>query len=238
MQVHVISSVNEAVSEELLHKTVIAIDVLRATSTITAALENGSTGVLPVETVQQARTLQDRGDVLGGERYCRKIAGFHLGNSPLEYTSQEIQGRRVILTTTNGTRALHKAHKASHVLAGCLRNAAACAKAAIRLGRDTVILCAGTKDEFSLEDGLCAGLITEHILQARSGALEVNDLGLALRAAYLHSSGKLTETLLASSNGRRLLKIGYKADVVYCAEANVSNLVPILEQGTMVPFHL
>ncbi|MGO4375029.1 2-phosphosulfolactate phosphatase [Paenibacillus sp. MCAF20] len=104
MQVQVISSVNEASSAKFHHKTAIIIDVLRATSTIISAIEAGASCVLPAETVMEARALQKPGDLLGGERFCRKIAGFDLGNSPDEYSEQNVAGKRVILTTTNGTR--------------------------------------------------------------------------------------------------------------------------------------
>lgn len=158
MQVQVISSVNEASSARFHHKTAIIIDVLRATSTIVTAIAAGASCIIPAETVMEARALQRPGDLLGGERFCRKIAGFDVGNSPEEYTEQAVAGKRIILTTTNGTRAIHKSMRADHVLTASLLNAEACARAAIELRRDVVILCAGSHDEFAIEDGLCAAL--------------------------------------------------------------------------------
>ena len=163
MHIEVIANIGEARSDEFLHKTVIVVDVLRATSTIITALMNGSKGVVPVDTVIKAKELARDGDLLGGERYCKKIPGFDFGNSPLEYTREAVQGKRVILTTTNGTRGIQKAIKADRVLAGAIINGRASAAAAIDLKRDTVIVCAGTQDVFSLEDGLCAGFILDEI---------------------------------------------------------------------------
>src|SRR5690606_12087517 len=105
MQVDVIPSVTEATSDEFIHKTVIVIDVLRATSCITTALEYGCAGVIPVETVGQAKSMQKAGQLLAGERFCKRVPGFDLGNSPHEFIQNDVQGRTIIMTTTNGTRA-------------------------------------------------------------------------------------------------------------------------------------
>ncbi|RTE09720.1 2-phosphosulfolactate phosphatase [Paenibacillus whitsoniae] len=235
MHIEVVANIGEARSEEFLHKTVVVVDVLRATSTIITALSNGSRGIVPVETVVKAKELYREGDLLGGERFCKKIPGFDFGNSPLEYTREAVQDRRIILTTTNGTRGIQKALKASHVLAGALMNGRACADAAIQLGRDTVILCAGTQDVFSLEDGLCAGLIMHEIIQ-KLGAehVQANDFGMAMHSAYLTCKHRLLDHLLSCSNGRKMKKSGFLADIILCAQANISESVPILENDHMV----
>ncbi len=237
MHIDVIASVGEARSDDLIHKTVIVIDVLRATSTLITALANGCGAVIPVETVAQAREIQKSGDLLGGERYCKKIPGFDYGNSPMEMQTKDIIGKRLIMTTTNGTRGIQKAHKADHILAGALINGRACAKAASELSRDLVILCAGTQDAFSLEDGLCAGQIVEEFVQsAGSTALEINDLGLAMLGSYRSASSNLEEAMLRCSNGRRLSKLGFRQDITYCAQLNQTELVPILHAAGMVPY--
>jgi len=238
MNIDVIGSIGEARSDELLHKTVIVIDVLRATTTMVAALASGATGVLPTETVLQAREQTNGRDVLGGERNCKKIPGFELGNSPADYTADAVGGRRVILTTTNGTRGIHKAQKAEHVLAGALVNARACAAAAAALKRDVVIVCAGTQDVFALEDGLCAGLlVAELTAPGRAGdAAAVNDFGLAMRACYAQERHRLLDALLGCANGKRLCKLGLRADVDFCAHVDSTALVPVLHSHVMVPF--
>ncbi|PYI55067.1 2-phosphosulfolactate phosphatase [Paenibacillus flagellatus] len=236
MQVDVISSVIEVRSDDFVQKTVIAIDVLRATSTIVTALAHGCSSVVPVETVNQAKQLQLPEDLLGGERFCKKIAGFHFGNSPFEYMTPDIAGKRIVLTTTNGTRAIQKAQRASHVLAGSLLNASACARAAVALKRDVVILCAGTQDEFSLEDGLCAGLLIRKLEDVSNECPETNDFGAAMRLAYDSASDRLEETLLQGSNGKRLSKIGYREDVSFCSQIDRFDLVPILRDQAMIRF--
>lgn len=236
MQVDVIPTVNEARSDDLLQKTVIVIDVLRATSTIVTALAHHCSAVIPVETVNQAKQLQQPDDWLGGERHCKKIPGFHCGNSPSEYTSPELSGKRIIMTTTNGTRAIHKCQRAYRTIAGSLLNAEACAKAAFALKRDVVIVCAGTSDEFCLEDGLCAGLFIRYLQQLSEEHLETNDLGAAMKLAYNHAAERLEETLFESASGKRLCKLGLQSDVSFCAQLNRYDLVPIWKEDAMIRF--
>ncbi|MCZ8512811.1 2-phosphosulfolactate phosphatase [Paenibacillus filicis] len=239
MNIQVIPTVMEARTEELHHKTVVVIDVLRATSTLLTALVNGCKEVIPTETVNGAKSLQQEGDLLGGERGCKKIPGFDLGNSPLEYEPAAVTGKRIILTTTNGTRAIQKAGKISRILVGSLLNARACAARAMECGGELVILCSGTQDVFSLEDGLCAGAILDELIQIAGGAepdnaqtsFKVNDFGLGMLYAYRGVRDRLTETLLASANGKRLTKLGCREDVLYCAQRNTIGIAPEVRGG-------
>lgn len=229
MQVQVISSVNEASSARFHHKTAIIIDVLRATSTIATAISAGALCVIPAETVMEARALQRPGDLLGGERFCRKIAGFDLGNSPEEYTEQVVGGKRIVLTTTNGTRAIHKAMRADHVLTASLLNTEACARTALDLRRDIVILCAGSHDEFAIEDGICAGRVLDK-LQSLSGApVEMDDFGMAMLALYRNRSSNILDTILGGNSGKRLIKLGMKRDIEACSSLDVLRDVPRLQ---------
>ncbi|MFF2090260.1 2-phosphosulfolactate phosphatase [Paenibacillus sp. NPDC058174] len=228
MRVQVISSVNEASSAQFHHKTALIVDVLCASSAIVTALAAGSIGVVPVETVLEARAARQTGDLLGGERFCRKIPGFDLGSSPDEYTSPEVRDRKIILTTTNGTRAIVKSAKADFVLAGALLNASACAKAALELRRDIVILCAGSNDEFALEDGLCAGLLLERLQGMTGGALELDDFGCAMLALYGDRSHAVKETIQQGMTGKKLLKLGLRKDLESCAAIDRYQEVPRL----------
>lgn len=239
MQVDVIASVNEARSDEFIHKTAVVIDVLRATSTIITALSNGCTEVQPAETVCQAKNLWQPGDWLGGERYGKKITGFHAGNSPYEYIGEETRGKKIILTTTNGTRAIQKSYKATHIIAGSFLNASACAHALLSLRKDVVILCSGAQDAFALEDGLCAGLILNELhKQAEHGmTLQINDFGKAMQSAYLQHAEHLLDALLECTGGKRLSKLGYQHDIEYCAGVNTVPVVPIVtNQLCMKPY--
>jgi 2-phosphosulfolactate phosphatase len=239
MHVDVIACASEAISDDFINKTVIVVDVLRATSSIITALEYGSTGIIPVETVYQARNIQTSGDLLGGERYCKKISGFDFGNSPAEYREADIRGKRIIMTTTNGIRAIQKAQKATHIIAGAIINAAACAKAAIQLNRDIIVVCAGTHDEFSLEDGLGAGAIIDELIRySENDTVQLNDFGTSMHCTYTQLKNNLPDAVLNCANGRKLAHMEFHNDVVWCAQENLFSMVPILQDHVLVPFEV
>src|SRR5690625_3630724 len=150
-------------------QTVIVIDVLRATSTIVTALHHGARAVYPVAEVDQARALARHMPqaLLGGEREGVPCEGFHMGNSPLEYTADQVKRRDVILTTTNGTNALQKAvHSgAAAIGTGTLLHASTTAAWCLQQNNSVTLVCAGTHGHFGLEDALGAGCIIEHCVQ-------------------------------------------------------------------------
>jgi len=239
VEITVVPSVNDARSDELINKTAIVIDVLRATSTMLTALAHGCQAIYPVETVLQAKQLQLQhpGYLLGGERYCKKIPGFDVGNSPFEYMDERIAGKTLVITTTNGTRAIQKAGKACTIIAASLLNGKACAAEAYAAKKDIVIICSGTQDAYSCEDGLCAGQLVEELklLAGSSGSeLNVNDFGLSMLHAYRYVQSDLTAALLNCSNGKRLCRLGFQDDVVYCSRMNLIPLVPVIREGKLL----
>jgi 2-phosphosulfolactate phosphatase len=235
MHVDAISNVTEARAEDLVNKTVLVIDVLRATSNIVTGLVNGCCGIIPVETIEQANEVWQSGDLLAGERNCTLIAGFDLSNSPFEYMSPMIQGKRIIMTTTNGTRALQKSQMADTIIACSLINAQACAKAAAKLNQDIILLCSGTNERFCLEDGLCAGLVIEELIKCCDTPPSINDLGMLLRACFAQQKDHITDALKECSTGKRLCSLGFWEDIQFCAQMNLYTLVPALQQGILVP---
>jgi 2-phosphosulfolactate phosphatase len=228
VQIDVFSSVGEVRSEELIGKTVIVIDVLRATSTIVTALAHGCIAIHPMETIGQVKSGQQEGVILGGERFCKKIQGFDLGNSPLEYEPQIVQNRRIMMTTTNGTRAIHKSLRGETIIAGSFLNGTACARKVIQLRRDVVIVCSGTKDRFALEDSLCAGYIIQCIQNLSPNGILADDLGKAMQLAFSNTSDQLAETLLQCESGKRLSRLGYQDDILHCSRLDLYTNVPIL----------
>lgn len=153
-------------------RTVIVVDVLRATSTIVVALHAGFRAVAVVGSVSSARkrakALGADNCVFGGERGGIKIPRFSFGNSPLEYLQanpERISGKTLVFTTTNGTRAVLKSRRAKTVFLGSTINARATARAALLAGADVTILCAGTEGKFSADDFLAAGVLVDRIVQ-------------------------------------------------------------------------
>ncbi|CAM2809886.1 2-phosphosulfolactate phosphatase [Paenibacillus sediminis] len=230
MHVDVIACVNEARSNCFSLKTAVVIDVLRTTSTVITALFHGAAGVIPVETVPQAKSIKQENVILGGERFSRKIPGFDAGNSPYEYMSEDVINKFVVLTTSNGTRAIHKSLRASKLLLGGFINARACASALLALRKDIIIMCAGNQDEFAIEDGLCAGMIIKELIAASQTKIKMNDLGTAMYYAFLGCEDQLYHVILGSAWGHKMEKMGLAADVEYCCGLNQVPIVPILDE--------
>ncbi|HUZ84560.1 MAG TPA: 2-phosphosulfolactate phosphatase [Gaiellales bacterium] len=209
----------------------IVIDVLRATTTIACALEQGYRRVLACGEVEHARELAERlgaGAVLAGERACVKPEGFHLGNSPREFTGAPL-GETLVLTTTNGTRAIvAAAAHAEAVLIGSLVNLTPCAAAAGRLARaaggNVLVQCAGIKGAFTMDDAYTAGrFVTE--LAVWLSEWERSDAARAAEAVA-GSFASAGDGLAASQSARNLHGVGLDEDVRFCARESVLDLVP------------
>lgn len=234
MRIEVVPTVEEIRFDQISNRVVIVIDVLRASSTIVTALGNGFLSVIPVETIGQANSLRTPDSVLAGERHCRKIPEFDCNNSPTEIATRAKGGSHLILTTTNGTRAIQKAERASALLIGCFLNATACIKHALTHHLDITLYCAGTRSEFALEDGLAAGLM---LVQAQklNAHFHVCDLGEALKASYLHLSDRLAAQLLQTTTGKRLVQHHFGSDLHYCARVDHYQLVPFVKEKRILP---
>ncbi|MEX0866990.1 MAG: 2-phosphosulfolactate phosphatase [Pirellulales bacterium] len=218
--------------DELADGVVVVIDVLRASTTIATALAAGATGVTACLEVEEARRRAEafsRDEVrLGGERQCIKIAGFDLGNSPAEYTSEAVGGKTVLFTTTNGTRALLHCRLAAVVYVAGFVNAAATASAIkIRKQRDIHLLCAGTEGHISREDVLFAGCLVDRLAESE---LERNDSAeLALAAWRACDQSNLAAELRVSRGGRNLLRNDMATDIALAARLDALDVVAEFE---------
>ncbi len=225
-----------ALDEDITDKQVVVIDVLRATSVMITALANGSTKVVPAAEIEDAMSIYQKmpreSAVLGGEREMNAISGFHLGNSPLEYTKENVGGKMTILATTNGTRAIQRAKKAQELYIGAMLNGTALAQKIVESKRDTTILCAGTNEKYSLDDILAMGYIISRIRKQMPGQkLKMDDL--CRSGLFLYDSKKLhlMEALKDSKHYRALMAAGYYADIEYCMRPDVYDLVPFFSEG-------
>jgi 2-phosphosulfolactate phosphatase len=228
----------------LAGSTVVVIDLLRASTTICQAIASGATEVVPFLEVDDAMAAAaeaaDRDMiVLGGERGGRRIEGFDLGNSPAEYTAKAVGGRRVFLTTTNGTRALNHARLARRVLVGSFVNLSAVADS-IRSESRIDILCAGTDGEVTREDVLAAGAMIDAICFSDVDARQMNESAVAARSDWrqmceaARASGQTVSKRLAiefrdTLGGRNVLSIGMDRDLVDCAQVDALDVVPELD---------
>ncbi|MDQ0285666.1 2-phosphosulfolactate phosphatase [Desulfofundulus luciae] len=254
MRIDLLPTAESIVPAELAGRTAVVFDVLRATSTIVTALAHGCRRVVPVVDAAGAIELAGRlaGEnipvLLAGERGGQIIPGFPHGNSPLEYPPEVVGGKVLVLTTSNGTRALNGAAKGAHtVLVGSLLNARTVAQKACRLGRDITMVCAGTQGKFSLEDTLAAGMVVLEIVEMLApgwlssnhrppSSLDLTDFAVAalhLARTYRDNPRRAFDH---SRHGRRLLNMGLAADLDWCASLNIYRVVPVVkkESGCLI----
>jgi 2-phosphosulfolactate phosphatase len=237
MRVHVALTPADFAGLALEGRAAIVVDVLRATTTVVAAFAAGCHRMIPVadrDAALAAAAAFPGGEVLlAGERGGRALAGFHLGNSPLEFVPERVAGRTVIFTTTNGTEAMLHAGRAGAAAAAALVNVDAAARWALEQERDVTILCAGERRGFSLEDAVCAGILVDRMLGAR-GTLDVSDAALAALRLGEHYAERLERLGLESEWGRHLGRQGQAADLEACLRLSISGLVPVFEGGAIV----
>lgn len=218
MQIDLAFTPAELAHCDLQGKLAVVIDVFRFTTAAQAALEAGAAGIFVVEEVEEAFRLrqEDPSVLLAGERQALKVPGFDFGNSPLEFTDKA-EGRRIVWCTTNGTTAVAMAQKAQEVLLACLRSAEAVVRYVEQQSRDCVLVPAGLRGRFSLEDTWCAGYIARQL----TGAVLTDSAQAAVR---ISESWQLHE-LAGSQHGRVLAGLGFDADVEYCLSLNASRRV-------------
>lgn len=216
----------------------VVVDELRASSTITVLLDLGCGELCLTAGLEEARRLAAaRGSLLVGERNGRTPRGFDLNNSPAELSRTRVDGRDVVLCTTNGTVVIGRVQHMPAVLVGSLLNARACAEAALELAQDAGtgvrIVCAGQRGRFALDDAVTAGVVVERMVETcRARGIEhaLSDAARAsidLRSAYPDLLGPLRE----STSGRLLISVGAEADIERCARVDSSRCVPILRRG-------
>jgi 2-phosphosulfolactate phosphatase len=208
----------------------IAIDVLRATTSIATALASGAEAIevfADLEALEQASANYPAELTLkAAERGGSKVSGYDLGNSPFEYSAEVVKGKRIFMTTTNGTRALQRVKDAPHVVAGSLVNLQSVVSFLHELDPAVVwIVCAGWEGNFALEDTVCAGGILMH-LQKQHNLTYGNDEAIAAVALYQQWHNQLEELLRHASHGQRLAKLGVTTDLSYCAVLNSLDVLP------------
>lgn len=217
-------------------KVTVVIDVLRATSTIITALFNGCKEVIPMSEIEEAVNISknyERGTfILGGERNSEKIEGFDLSNSPLEYTRDQVEGKTVLLTTTNGTQAIKKVWDAKKIILASFINITAVCKYIEDLGQDIIVVCAGTLERFSLDDILVAGALI-YGLDQRGISLELDDLGMLSQFVYTYNQHDPHGALAKTHHYSKLQELGLQGDLDYCLNMDTAPIVPICKDGVI-----
>lgn len=229
MKIDVIVSAREIEPELVKGKVAIVIDVLRATTVMITALQNGAKCVIPLLSPEEAFDYKKRlGDevVLGGERGSVQIEGFDFDNSPFSYTAEAVKDKTVVMTTSNGTRAINGASDADEVLIASFGNVPTIVKYC-RKATDIVIVCSGSGDAFTLEDCLCAGLLASELSKYKDAQL--SDVAISLKELYSRLKTEVYEVASLGNHFNLLRKKGFEDDLRYCFEIGTCNVLPIYD---------
>ena len=228
MKFDVFFQAGEPAALDMVGRTVAVIDVLRATSTMVEALVNGAQGVYPAssteEAIKLAASLGPEDTLLCGESKGVMIEGFDLGNSPREFTPDIVADKRLVMSTTNGTKAFRMAEDADRVLACSFLNVGAVASV-IGEADQMVIVCAGREGRFAAEDAVCAGILLMRLQERYDGEAELNDAAQAA-LGLANQFGGGVDFLAMTDGGKGLVDIGLREDLDHCAMVDRYDVVP------------
>lgn len=236
MKIHVLLSPLNVDDLYFTGKTSVVIDVLRATTTIITALQHNAREVIPVNTIEFAMKVSGNAfggqTLLGGERNTKMIEGFTLGNSPQEYATENIEGKSIILYTTNGSKAIVRAKFSENLFIASFNNLRAVGEHLANLGKDVEILCAGAGGMFCIEDSVCAGRLIDEIKVFRQD-LELTDAAKACVVMSETLGSDIYKMLSESEHGKVLIKNGFEEDISYCSVLNNLNVVGSFKTGVI-----
>ncbi|MEA4854702.1 MAG: 2-phosphosulfolactate phosphatase [Christensenella sp.] len=221
---------------ELQDRTVVMVDALRTCASIITAISNGCDRIVPTEEANEAAAIKriSEGNVLlCGEIAAQKVSGFDLGNSPLEFTQDMVEDKVIILSTTNGTVAMKSLVSAEDILVGTFINATAVAQKAYDLGRDIVLVCAGTKRKFSTDDILAMGCIIDRLLKIDE-TIETDDMGKMALKLYHDCNHDILKALEQSTQFEYLKQLKLYDDLEYCTREDMFDVVPIYQEGVII----
>lgn len=240
MKIEVIFLVHDKLEDYFLNKNIVVIDVLRATSTIITALANGAKSIIPTPTVEEAvkiaKNLERDTYLLGGERNTKIIDGFDLGNSPLEYSRDKVNGKKIIFTSTNGTKVFEYLKHSKNVLIASTLNASAAVEKIKKLDSDWIFICAGRNGFFDSSDAIGAGLLIS-ILSRQTNKIELDDAGKISLLLYNEVKNNLSKNLKKTIHGTNLLASGFEQDIEFISQVDkfsinasfTNNIIGLLE---------
>jgi 2-phosphosulfolactate phosphatase len=212
---------------------VVIVDILRATSAIVTAFMNGVKRIIPVATLEEAKEYKDKGYMVAAERdgIVRDFADF--GNSPYNFTSERVQGKEIVYSTTNGTNCITMAKNSHQVLIGAYLNHQALIEHIVQQGRDLIIFCAGWKNKFNLEDSLFAGSLTKSLLEYNN-FYTICDSAIASVDLWEVASKNLIEYIDKAAQKQRLARNGLDDVIEYCHTFNLKGIIPILKNDYLI----
>jgi 2-phosphosulfolactate phosphatase len=212
---------------------VVVIDIFRATSSICYGIENGAEAIIPVAEIEECLAYQEKHPdyLLAAERNGEVVAGFDFGNSPFSYTIEKAEGKTIVLTTTNGTHALHLSRKAKKIIIGSFLNLTSVCNWLKEQNENTLLVCAGWKNNFNLEDTLFAGAVAD---QLKDGGFTLDDAAIAAYDLFQIGKSDIPAYLAKTSHSERLKKLGIEKDIAFCLQVDITTAIPILDDEKLV----
>jgi len=212
---------------------VVVIDIFRATSSICYGIENGAEAIIPVSRVEECAAYGEKGldYLLAAERDGKVVDGFDFGNSPFSYTVEKVAGKTIVLTTTNGTHALHLSIKAKKIVIGSFLNLTALCNWLKSQHENILLVCAGWKNNFNLEDTLFAGAVVD---QLKGVNFKLDDAAIAANDLYQLGKHDINQYLKKTSHRERLKKLGIEKDIEFCLQIDITTAIPVLNGDKLV----
>ncbi len=212
---------------------VVIIDIFRATSSICYGIDNGASAIIPVSQVEECAAYVEKGldYLLAAERDGKVVEGFDFGNSPFSYTKEKVAGKTIVLTTTNGTHALHLSRGAKKIVIGSFLNVTALCNWLKGQNENILLVCAGWKNNFNLEDTLFAGAVVD---QLQGANFKPDDAAIAASDLYQIGKNDINAYLKKTSHSERLKKLGIEKDIEFCLQVDLTTAIPVLEGERLV----
>jgi 2-phosphosulfolactate phosphatase len=229
--------IDVCLTPDLLHlyefkdRIVVVVDILRATSCMTTAFAHGVKEIIPVAELEECRKLKEQGFIAAAERNGSKVEGFELDNSPFSYMNPKLKGKSIAVTTTNGTLAISKSKESVAVVIGSFLNISALANFLKSQPQNVLILCAGWKGKFNLEDSLFAGALTEALKDDFDSEC---DSPLAAQYLYNYVKTDIVNFLQKSSHVKRLKRLGIEKDIEFCLTSDQYEVIPFLKGDKLI----
>ena len=210
---------------------VVVVDIFRATTTMCMALNNGAASIIPVAPVEEAKAYKDKGYLVGGERNVVKFEFGDFGNTPSEYTREKVKDKDVVISTTNGTHAIDMAEDCSCLIIGSFSNISAVADFCLSQKKDVLVLCAGWKDKFNLEDSLFGGALSEILVEKGGYNANFDASGVAL-SMWKEAKPDVLAYIKRGEHMKRLEAHGLLDVAGFCLQSDTTLVLPIYNKNT------
>lgn len=210
---------------------VVVVDIFRATTTMCMALNNGAASIMPVATVEEAKAYKDKGCLVGGERNVVKFEFGDFGNTPSEYTREKVEGKDVVISTTNGTHAIDMAEDCSCLIIGSFSNISTVADFCLSQKKDVLVLCAGWKDKFNMEDSLFGGALSEILVEKGGYNANFDAAGVAL-SMWKEAKSDVLAYIKRGEHMKRLEDHGLLDVADFCLQFDTTHVLPIYNKNT------